>query len=107
MHDGQTDRWARQWAKEPTVNLFSYVFHILFKKKTFSRCKRNFSHSMGNFFSASQRHPKTVRVILEQLVSSISRICSPKTVTITPKQSVSPFKKFTAALGKSQKKIFS
>ena len=79
MYDGRTDGWTRQWAKELTVNIFFDVFHILFKKKTFSHCMRNFSHSMRNFLhghsaspSDSQDHPKAVSVTPRKFASPIS-----------------------------------
>ena len=79
MYDGKTDGWTRQWAKELTVNIFFDVFHILFKKKTFSHCMRNFSHSMRNFLHGqsasppdSQDHPKAVSVTPEQFASLVS-----------------------------------
>ena len=78
MYD-RTDGWTRQWAKELTVNIFFDVFHILFKKKTFSHCMRNFSHSMRNFLHGqsasppdSQDHPKAVSVTPKKFLSPIS-----------------------------------
>ena len=67
MYDGQTDGWTRQWAKDPTVNLFSYVFHILFKKKAFSHCMRNFSHSMQNYLQRKTASPCYKRIYASML----------------------------------------